>query len=212
LKEDKTNITEEIKQTDNKSLSAVDLRVMPIAETVGRIRFSRIWAMPNRWTFKIKPIQDLLFKYKVGRGWIDPFAGENSPAEITNDLNPDRPTKYHLHAKDFLKILNGTYEGALFDPPYSLQQVKECYNGVGIDLLSREDANYFPGYIKDLIVPKIKVGGIVISFGWSSGGFGHNRGFQLEEILLVPHGGHHNDTIVTVERKMQAGLFDECEQ
>ena len=27
------------------------------------------------------------------------------------------------------------------------------------------------------------------------------RGFDLEEILLVAHGGHANDTIVTVERK-----------
>ena len=26
-------------------------------------------------------------------------------------------------------------------------------------------------------------------------------GFEIEEILLVPHGGWHNDTIVTVERK-----------
>ncbi len=26
------------------------------------------------------------------------------------------------------------------------------------------------------------------------------------EILLIAHGGHHNDTIVTVERKMQGSL------
>lgn len=28
-----------------------------------------------------------------------------------------------------------------------------------------------------------------------------NRGFEIIEIMLVAHGGNHNDTIVTVERK-----------
>ena len=28
-------------------------------------------------------------------------------------------------------------------------------------------------------------------------------GFEIVEILLVPHGGWHNDTIVTVERKIE---------
>ncbi len=77
--------------------------------------------MPNKWTFKIQPIAKLLAKYVgTGNGWIDPFAGENSPAEITNDLNPKRPAKYHLHAEDFAKQLEGKWKGVLFDPPYSL--------------------------------------------------------------------------------------------
>jgi len=33
-------------------------------------------------------------------------------------------------------------------------------------------------------------------------GIGKNRGFEMVEILLVPHGGSKNDTIVTVERKL----------
>ncbi len=49
----------------------------------------------------------------------------------------------------------------------------------------------------------IKVGGYAISFGWNSSGFGKKRGFEIIEILLVAHGGRHNDTIVTVERKVQ---------
>ena len=40
------------------------------------------------------------------------------------------------------------------------------------------------------------------------GGIGKNNGFKIVEILLVPHGGWHNDTIVTVEKsyKCQDGL------
>lgn len=164
--------------------------------------------MPDRWTFKIDPIARLINRYiGDGIGWIDPFAGENSPAEITNDLNPDRPTKYHLHAKDFALQLSGIYNGCLFDPPYSLTQVKECYNGIGIDIMSKDDVQMFPTNVKDAIAPKIKTGGIVISFGWDSIGFGFSRGFEIIEIMLVSHGGRHNDTIVTVERKIQSSLF-----
>lgn len=163
--------------------------------------------MPDKWTFKIKPIAQILNKYVGdGVGWIDPFAGENSPAEITNDLNPNRPAKFHLHAKDFASQLEGEFKGCLFDPPYSTRQAKECYDGIGFHM-SYEDSQSFPNNIKDIIAPKIKQGGIVISFGWNSIGFGKKNGFQIVEILLVSHGGQHNDTIVTVERKIQSKLF-----
>lgn len=164
--------------------------------------------MPNRWTFKIKPIRNLLDRYvRDGKGWIDPFAGENSPAEFTNDINPNRPTKHHLHAIDFIVQLNGKeYDGILFDPPYSLRQAKECYEGIGTKM-SFEDSRKFPNNVKDVASNKIKTKGCAISFGWNSGGFGKSRGFELIEILLVPHGGHHNDTIVTVERKITSCTF-----
>lgn len=47
----------------------------------------------------------------------------------------------------------------------------------------------------------LKNGGIAICCGWNTVGFGKERGYMLEEILMVCHGGAHNDTIVTVERK-----------
>lgn len=50
-------------------------------------------------------------------------------------------------------------------------------------------------------IKPIKPNGLAISCGWNSGGFGKMLGFEIVEILLVAHGGNHNDTIVTVERK-----------
>jgi len=35
---------------------------------------------------------------------------------------------------------------------------------------------------------------------------GKKMGFELIEILLVCHGSDHNDTIVTVERKVQSNF------
>jgi hypothetical protein PPSC2_p0296 len=53
----------------------------------------------------------------------------------------------------------------------------------------------------------VKKGGKVISFGWNSGGIGKSNGFKITKILLVPHGGWHNDTICTVEEKT-GGIYD----
>lgn len=163
--------------------------------------------MPSPWTFTIDPIARLIHRYiGDGKGWIDPFAGKNSPAEITNDLNPERPTKFHLHAKEFAQQLQGKYKGVLFDPPYSIGQTKECYDGIGYGM-SQEDTQSFPNNCKDIIAHKIEANGIAICCGWNSGGFGKNLGFEMIEVLLVAHGGHHSDTIVTVERKFIDSIF-----
>lgn len=171
------------------------------------MELNRVWAMPNKWTFEIQPIRKLIYKYGGDfKGWIDPFAGMNSPAEIRNDLNPEMPAEYHLHAKEFITRVKGKFNGILFDPPYSTRQIKECYNELGLDM-SFEDTNKFPNNIKKMIASKIKIGGMAICCGWNTVAFGKKLGFKRLEILLVCHGGHHNDTIVTVEQKFQDKLF-----
>jgi len=42
----------------------------------------------------------------------------------------------------------------------------------------------------------------VLSFGWNSVGMGITRGYEIVEILLVCHGGAHNDTICIAEKKI----------
>jgi hypothetical protein len=173
------------------------------------MKINRVWAMPNKWTFKIEPIADLIKRYvRNGKGWIDPFAGFNSPAEFTNDLNPESPAKYHLEATEFIKQLKGKYEGAIFDPPYSMRQAKESYEQYGFkqwQSICGNGAIYVP--IRKRISELLKIGGLSISFGWNSNGLGKKRKFEIIEILLVAHGRGHNDTICTVEKKIQGKLF-----
>ena len=171
--------------------------------------------MPSRWTFTILPIKELIAKYiGDGKSWADPFAGEHSPAEITNDINPKRKANFHLDAHEFTKQLNGTkLNGVLFDPPYSLRQCKEVYEDLGRKF-SMRDGQICGRWkeLKDELSGKIKDGGFVISFGWNSEGFGKKRGYKLIELLLVAHGSGHNDTIVTVEQKQSIqGLFNRGE-
>lgn len=148
------------------------------------MEITRKWAMPNKKTFEIKPIKELLKKYISD--WaivVDPF-----------------PFEYNKDATEYLNELTDNFNLiAVFDPPYSPRQLKECYKGKGeYDTKASTWSNW-----KDLLSRKIQIGGKVISFGWSSQGMGINRGFKIIEILLVAHGGNHNDTIVVVEEKIK---------
>ena len=170
------------------------------------MKIERKWAMPSKHTFTIKPIAELLSRYVLadGKDWIDPFAGENSPAEYTNDHNPEKPTKYHLEAKDFVETLAKNYhEGALFDPPYSYRQVSEHYKVLGKKATQLDTSTQFYNRVLNPLADTIKIGGYCISFGWNTNAMGKNRGFEIVEILIVAHGGHHNDTLVTVEKKVK---------
>jgi hypothetical protein len=159
--------------------------------------------MPNKWTFQIKPIKELLNRYVLdGQGWIDPFAGMSQLAQYTNDFNPEMPSESHQDAIVFVQSFTQEVNGVLFDPPYSLRQIKECYDGLGKELPFEKTQSQFTD-VKTELATKVKLGGFVISCGWNTNGFGKKRGFEVEEILIVPHGGHHNDTIVTVERKVR---------
>jgi len=167
---------------------------------------NRVWAMPNKWTFTIKPIAELLARYMGdGKGWVDPFAGEHSPAEFTNDISLERRTTHHLDALEFL-ISAETYtaQGVLFDPPYSEEQCLRSYKAKFKGTAGR--AEYW-AKCKDEIGRISKPSGIVISCCWDSTGMGKGRGFEIVEVLLVCHGACHNDTIATVERKIQGELL-----
>jgi len=162
----------------------------------------RFWAMPNRLTFTIKPIKELIERYITGVV-VDPFANNSKYGTITNDLNPEFNTDYNLDALTFLRKLDdGIADVVLFDPPYSISQAAECYKSYGKVKLEKNVANMgYWGDCKNEVARITKIGGVVVICGWSSNGIGINRNFEMIEILLVPHGGSKNDTIVTVERK-----------
>ena len=57
--------------------------------------------MPSKNTFSIKPIKELIDEEKQEGKWIDPFANGAKIAEITNDLNDEFDTDYHMDALEF---------------------------------------------------------------------------------------------------------------
>lgn len=171
--------------------------------------FSRAWAMPNHNTFSIPPIRRLIDRhYSPDDGcWLDPFS-RNSPFGhqanmLTNDLDPNTEAKSHLEALEFLRGRDdASTDGVLFDPPYSPRQISECYKSIGRAVHMQDTQSSFYGDRKREVARVVKPGGKVLCFGWNSGGIGKTHGFELIEVLLVAHGGAHNDTICTVECKL----------
>jgi hypothetical protein len=169
----------------------------------GKIIFNRVWSMPSSKTFSIKPIGELISKYiKPEMVSIDMFANESRIAKITNDIDPTMGTDYNMDALDFLKTFGDeSVDFILYDPPYSVRQVSECYKKLGRTVNMETTQSSFWSKLKKEIKRVCKKDGIVISFGWNSNGIGKTNGFELIEVLMVPHGGPHNDTICTVEIK-----------
>jgi hypothetical protein len=174
----------------------------------------RVWAMSNAWTFKVIPIKELVERVihtessrlnNLHPVIVDPFCGDSTYGSdgYRNDLNPEnKNANSHLDARDFLAGLpSACADIVLYDPPYSLRQVVECYHGVGKNVTNTDTQSSWRAKHLDEIARILKDGGVAMCFGWNSNGVGMKRGFSMEEVLLVPHGGSKNDTICTVERK-----------
>jgi hypothetical protein len=170
------------------------------------MKFSTAWAMPNKWTFQQKPVEDFLCRWinpTTKRLIIDPFAGTSKWAEFSNDLvNGIDAEAYCCNL-----LAQGMSESAdivLFDPPYSPRQISECYKSIGKKVTTADTQNAaLYARVRKPLGALLKPGGVALSFGWQSGGFG--KAWPTEEILLVQHGGAHNDTICVAQRKPYQG-------
>ena len=163
------------------------------------------WCMPSAITFEIKPIKQLVERVIKGkRRIVDPFCNRSPYGTITNDLNPEFNTTYHMDALSFLQMLDDEVaDVVLYDPPYSVTQAKVCYDSFGKTKLEVNVANaLYWSMCKKEVSRVLKKGGVCLCCGWNSNGIGKSNGMHMDEIHLIAHGGIHNDTIVTIERKL----------
>jgi hypothetical protein len=187
----------------------MDTAIGEIITTVSTTTFNRQFAMPCGETFSIPPVSKLLDRWlpPMGGGAIivDPFSRNSQRANLTNDADPSTQAQFHMLAEDFVEShAHVIADAVLFDPPYSPRQIAELYRYIGRACGSEQTQNArLYKKVKDGLDKMLRPGGIAICCGWNSMGFGLNRGYDLLEVLLVPHGAAHNDTIVTVERKQK---------
>jgi hypothetical protein len=168
--------------------------------------------MPSSETFTVAPIGKFVQRYlaqsKIA-GSVDPFARNNDWAYWANDINPATSANYHKDAADFLVWLGtlcprveidlAILDPAILDPPYSPRQVSEAYRAAGLTVGMADTQNAaLYARVRAALRPLLSPGAIVLSFGWNSAGMG--KGFEQIEIMLVAHGGAHNDTICVAER------------
>lgn len=71
------------------------------------MEINRVWQFPSAKTFSIKAVKALIEKYraKVPNGVIiDPFANDSKLGTVTNDIDTNYKTDFHLEATDFLRL------------------------------------------------------------------------------------------------------------
>ena len=170
------------------------------------MKFNREWAMPSADTFSIRPIGDFVKRYIQNGVSVDPFARNGTLATITNDINPNTSAQYHMDAIEFLDMYavgGALADVVILDMPYSPRQISECYQELGrkVAMADTQSGNLYRR-VRDAVMPILRPDGIVLSFGWNTVGMGKKRGFEIVEILLVCHGGAHNDTICMAEKRI----------
>ena len=152
---------------------------------------------PRKYTFEMPKIKQYIEEISKGNV-LNLFAGKirlninEIRVDIDNKYNPT----YNMDAFKFIKTTNMKFDTIILDPPYNIRKAREKYNN-----------NYIGSFtkIKNELVKIITKNGIIITFGYDSNGMSECRGFEKKEIWLICHGGDHNDTIVTVERKIYYG-------
>lgn len=174
------------------------------------IHFHRTFAMPNADTLLVPPIGEWARSHLRGVS-VDPFARDCMLATHTNDLNPDTLAQHHMDAEDFCLMLAAqgvVADSAIFDPPYSPRQISECYQSVGREVGTKGTQNAaLYRRVRDALDRLIRPGGVVLNFGWNTNGMGKGRGYAPFDVLIVQHGGGHNDTLCMAERKGGEDIF-----
>lgn len=167
--------------------------------------FERIFEMPRKWTFQMPKTRKWVEARLEGQtlnlfGGVVRLTHNYELAHIIhNDINPANLNEGDLERDAFDLGLWRDYEGCfgtvVFDPPYSAHQAVVSYNmGPRKQRVS---------HARDVVEYVLRPGGRVISLGWNSTGMSGGRGFEKEGLLLVNHGGSHNDTIVLCERRVE---------
>ncbi len=168
-----------------------------------KIKLENKWAWPTRWpTSKVGHGTNGLIRRCVssfltagGKNWVDPMCGRSTLAEIRNDFRiKDTASQTHEDALAFLeKFKDGTFDGAIYDPPYNDAQGKKYSNNHH----TFSDLKYWWSIRREL-ARVVKGGGKIIMLNWNSNGF---TNFKLEAIQLFAHGSERHDTILTVWKK-----------
>ena len=159
--------------------------------------FTYLLQPPSKWTFDMSKLKDWLESYCAGNV-LNLFGGKTrlkiskNYTEISNDIDIEMPTDYHLDAIKFVENWSGNkFDTIILDPPYNWRKAKEKYENRMI--------GQYP-QLKDKLLSIINKNAIVISFGYDTVGMSKSRGFEKIAICLICHGGDHHDTICLVER------------
>jgi hypothetical protein len=164
------------------------------------IRLTYLEQPPSVYTFEMPKVKLWVESVCVGKT-LNLFARKIllDIDEYRVDIDRNANANKYCDAYEFISRWDGElFSTVLLDPPYNLRKSREKYGGRYIGSFTK---------IKNYIPSIIKHGGKVVTFGYDTVGMSKKRGFTKTDILVVCHGGDHNDTLAVVERYVQPHLF-----
>lgn len=154
--------------------------------------------MPRKWTFQMPKTRAWVESHLTG-DVLNLFGGVvRLPRAVHNDIETrhllDGDINRDAYDLSLWTDLSGHFDTVVFDPPYSAHQRVVSYGLAG----RRQQC---VSHARDVVEYVLKPGGRVISLGWNSTGMSVGRGFSKLDLLVVNHGGSHNDTLVLLEKR-----------
>ena len=165
------------------------------------IAFTYLTQPPARYTFEMPQLKAWVEQWCRGQT-LNLFGGKirlKIDEEISNDIDTTMPTIHHMDAMQLVDSWTGPpFDTIVLDPPYNLRKAREKYNGRFIGSFTK---------IKDHLIPIMAERARVISLGYDTVGMSRRRGFHKIAIVVVCHGGDHNDTLGVVEERTNTNIW-----
>ena len=174
------------------------------SENHGSIVPSAVYtANSEKWTFQDNTVRSWVEKRLRG-DVLNACAGETElhhDGNIhRNDVNEDRPADTHYNLKELHKHISQTFDTVVYDPPWSVFQVNDKYDGRGQDTIKQ--STLMAKAIDELTTS----GSVVLGFGYTVNMLPTTLNFDLTEVAVFTIPGPGKDFFGSVHVKKNRTL------
>jgi len=162
-------------------------------------------ANSEKWTFRDSTVKRWVEKRLEG-AVLNACAGETNLRHDgyihRNDINEERPADTHRNLKELPRFVNRHFDTVVYDPPWSVFQVNDKYDGRGQDTIKK--STLMAQAIDSMTEPGAKV----LGFGYTVNMIPTSMNFDLSEVAVFSIPGPGRDFFGSVHKKKNATLGD----
>ena len=162
-------------------------------------------ANSEKWTFQDETVRRWVERRLRG-DVLNACAGEtrlHHDGEIhRNDINEERPADTHHNLKELHEHLDRTFDTVVYDPPWSVFQVNDKYDGRGQDTIKQ--STLMARAIDELT----HSGSVVLGFGYTINMVPTSMNFDLDEVAVFTIPGPGKDFFGSVHVKRNRSLSE----
>lgn len=144
----------------------------------------------EKWTFQDSKVRKWV-EDRLEGDVLNACAGETQLRHTgdihRNDVNEDRPADTHHNLKSLDEHLNTQFDTIVYDPPWSVFQVNDKYEGRGQDTIKQSTL------MAQSIDELLKVGGKVLCFGYTINMIPTSMDYDIDEIAVFTIPGPGKD-------------------